>query len=322
VVTAVAVLQLIEQGHVLGDEDVGAALGESDRHLTIDDLLLDRGDPALLGAVVEKVSGARLGDYARDHLFAPLGMAHSVFDGQGLSTTASDMSRFMLALLGGGAYENARVLATESAAQMVTSHFSFHPALAGWSYGLAGLRRNGWRGVQRDGDAPGAEARLVLVPEAHTGYFIAINARAGAKFWRTLDNALFGRLFPSRAETALTGSAPSEADARAASGVYALNPGEDFLRVEKSPLEVSARGDGALVLTGAEEAVLLPQAGGFWRSDSPSINAVPNKDRLVLDARIYDPVPWWLRIPLWAIALVMLVALALLGYGMYRIVKA
>ncbi len=325
-VTAVAVMQLVERADILLNEDVGAALGEKDFHATIADLLMNRddADPVLLGRVVEKISGEPLDAYVRDHVLGPLGMTQSVFDKAGLATTSADMSHFMLVLLNHGEYGNVRVLLPETVELMERTQFTYHLALAGWTYGFAELHRNGWRGLQRDGEAKGFQARLVLVPDAKTGYFIAIHANADAKFWRTLDDALFNRLFPPQAETApvAVGVPPNAADARAASGTYKIrnHSGYDMLRVGSGVVEVSVRDDGALVLSGAEDAVLLPHAGGYWYSEG--FDAAAKGGLFILGARVYERAMFWQLIPLWALVLAALAALALLGWGARRIMKS
>jgi CubicO group peptidase (beta-lactamase class C family) len=325
-VTAIAVMQLIERADILLNEDAGAALGEKDRGITIADLLLGRGDSGLLATIVQKVSGEPLEAYVRDHVLAPLGMAHSDFDQNGLAISSGDMGRFLLALLNNGTYENTRVLLPETVALMERTQFTFHLALAGWTYGFAEIHRNDWHGLQRDGVAQANEARLVLVPEEKAAYFIAVNAHAGAKFWRALDDALFDRLFSPRDDRApaLDGAAPALADTRAASGTYQLHSlsGYDVLRAGATLLRVNAQPDGALVLKGAEDAVLLPHAGGYWRSNAGNIHAAVKDGKLVLDTRVYDSVPFWQRIPLWVLVGAAFVVLAALAFGAYRIMKS
>lgn len=128
-------------------------------------LLFDPGDRWLyststdvVGRVVESISGQKLEDYFRQHIFAPLKMpdtsynvpqekasrmvaaqqrAGAKFDGEivlqspqpgltipspggggGLASTASDYGRFLRALLNGGALDGARILKPETVALM------------------------------------------------------------------------------------------------------------------------------------------------------------------------------------------------------------
>ena len=109
------------------------------------------------GRVVEIVSGQRLEDYLREHLWAPLGMMHTTFEpapdvrarlmplhsraddgslvpngielpcppqmcsgGGGLYSTAGDYCRFMQAMLRGGELNGARILREQTVEQMFT----------------------------------------------------------------------------------------------------------------------------------------------------------------------------------------------------------
>ena len=95
-----------------------------------------------------------------------------------------------------------------------------------------------------------------------------------------------------------------------------------MLRAGVNLLRINAQPDGALVLKGAEEAVLLPHAGGYWRSDAGNIHAAVKDGELVLDTRVYNSVPFWQRIPLWALILAAFAVLAALAFGAYRIMKS
>ena len=322
--TDIAAMQLVEQAHILLDEDAGAALSEKDRNVTIGDLLLGRSkaDPNLLGTVVAHVSGEPAENYVRDHVLTPLGMSHSGYDKTGFATTAGDMGHFMLAMLNDGEYENARVLLPATIELMERMQFAHHPALTSLTYGFAELQRNGWHGIQRDGEADGNQARLVMVPDSKTGYFIAINGHADASFWRGLDDALFDRLFPPRQyeELAISSTpAPSPKEAQAATGNYAVAPeGYDILRADPGIVTVTSRADGALLLSGAENGVALPHAGGFWRSEDGNLRVAADKNHLLIDTRVYERKEF----PLSYIVLAALAALGLLAFAAWRIMRA
>lgn len=323
-ITAIAAMQLVEEAHLLVDEDVGAALGERDREINIGDLLVGSAnvDPELLRVAVGKAAGTTHDDYATEHVLRPLGMEHSALGEGGMATTAGDMSRLVLALMNGGEYGNARILRPPSVEQMLERQFTYHPALAGWSYGFAEIRRNGWRGVQRDGEHANASARLVLMPEIKAGYFVAVNGEATAHFWRALDDALFDRLFPPRSSeegSTLQAPRPGKDEASAAAGTYQIESraGYDILRTGSEELSVTARADGALVFAGAENAVLLPHAGGYWRSESSDVRAAMSSGRLIADTRVYRR-SWRLLIYLVAGALAVLGVLAYLARRIAR----
>jgi CubicO group peptidase (beta-lactamase class C family) len=322
--TDVAAMQLVEQGHILLDEDVGAALSERDRKILVGDLLVGqaKADPNLLDSVVAHVSGQDTQTYIRDHVLAPVGMTHSGFDKTGVVATTGDMGRFLLAMLNDDANGGAHVLQPATIEQMERMKFTHHAALAGLTLGFAEMQRNGWRGVQRDGEGQGFQARLVMMPEIHTGYFIAINGKADPGFWRTLDGALFDRLFPMRETEELAISimpAPTAKEADAAVGTYALvaREGYDFLRAPRA-MRIHAGTGGSLVLWDGETTTLRPHAGGFWRSENGNIRVLQENGDIVIDTRVYKRDEMMLVY----IVLGALAALGLIGFAAYRIMRA
>jgi CubicO group peptidase (beta-lactamase class C family) len=118
---------------------------------------------ALAGYMVERVSGQSFDDYIDQHVFAPLGMAHSSFrqplpeallagmskgyesgsdepkpyelismaPAGSLASTASDMARFMIAHLQNGAYGEQRILAEATAKQMHGTPLTIIPGSTG-----------------------------------------------------------------------------------------------------------------------------------------------------------------------------------------------
>jgi CubicO group peptidase (beta-lactamase class C family) len=162
------------------------------------------------GYLTAKLSGTTFEQYMGDNVFAPLGMADSTLDvhlsealrarlgpgyeyqdGQyermpffhirygpsgGLRTTATDMSRFMLALLGGGEAQGARILDPAITQLMFTRQFASHPRLGGISYGFFEHLENGQQLFLRDGDGIGTRSRMVLFPDQDLGFFISYNS--------------------------------------------------------------------------------------------------------------------------------------------------
>ena len=193
---------------------------------------------------------------------------------------------------------------------MAQTQFSIHPALPGWSYGFAEMRRNGWRALQRDGvwqGAPRIAARLVVVPDAHLAYFVAVEGQTDASFWRMLDDALFDRLLRQGTSTAVEvpqAPAPDVSQAKAVAGDYETS---DDPLVSAAPLKsegrrlvVRAADDGSLILSGGENDVLAPRPGAYWAAESGNLNAVASDGRLVLSSGLYEPLRWWKRPALYA----------------------
>lgn len=125
---------------------------------------------ALAGYIVERVAGQSFEHYLAEQLLQPLGMTHSFVgnhtpdalaaelskgyrfrDGAyvasdfewtaavpaaPLRTTATDISRFMLAHLNHGCVDGACILRAESVAAMHATHFTHHPQMSGMAYGF------------------------------------------------------------------------------------------------------------------------------------------------------------------------------------------
>jgi CubicO group peptidase (beta-lactamase class C family) len=157
---------------------------------------------ALAGYVVEQVTGEPFARYVGRSVLEPLGMHQSSFEPQrfpdgefaagyrwenaervpyvlvdlnllpsgNLSSTLSDMSRFIAAQLSGGELSGRRVLSGESVRTMQRRQFGHHPRVPGvgyafhesWYFGERALRHNGWMS--------GHATVLHLSPEQDIGY--------------------------------------------------------------------------------------------------------------------------------------------------------
>jgi CubicO group peptidase (beta-lactamase class C family) len=159
--------------------------------------------------VIERVSGKPFEQYLRENILEPLGMRRSLFrrtvppelaadmalghtleEGRlrarpleqvvvassgSMSTTATDMARFMLAHLQGGQYEGHRILAEETVRRMHRQHFTHDPRLSGWAHGFMEFHLNGQRLIGHTGDAYLFCSLLVLLPEHGLGLFVSYN---------------------------------------------------------------------------------------------------------------------------------------------------
>jgi CubicO group peptidase (beta-lactamase class C family) len=315
----IAAMQSIERGRLATTTDIGTALGEAGpRGITVEQILTRQaGDPALLERVIEKISGMKVEDYIAKEIAGPLGMKATVLrDGQ-LETTISDLSHLVVALANDGAFENGRILQPETVVLLERTHVTPHPALPGWAYGFAELRRNGWHALQRDGRSGEFALRLVVVPDAKLGYVLVARGRTEAPFWRALDNGLLDKSLPPRAATEAGASIatppPDLAAARAVAGDYEPVQGERFslavLKRGDHRLSVRAGNDGALVLSGAENARLTTRPGGYWGTADGNLNAVSVDGRLLLSTGAYRPLALYKRPELYAL----LALLAALG---------
>jgi CubicO group peptidase (beta-lactamase class C family) len=171
---------------------------------------------AILGYLVERVSGQSFADYVTAHIFKPLAMTHShasipaaraagmpdgstvwfgatihqntpdaagaLPDGY-LTSTANDMARYLQMQLGDGSYQGTRVVSAAGLRDMHTAAATTPPDTAaesttsyGFGWGIGKL--GGHVLLAHDGDTTGYHANMALLPE--TGQAIVVlTARNG-----------------------------------------------------------------------------------------------------------------------------------------------
>ena len=314
-----AVLQLVERQRVKLEDKVSAVVeGYGAAEVTVADVLGQRADPAVLRRIVEATSGEDFRTYVSQNILEPL----AIGSGGEQAPFAQTMGRLLVALINDGAFDGNHLFAPETIALMRQTYFSIHPALPGWTYGFAGMKRNGWRAFQRDGawlTTPAIEARMVLVPDARVAYLVIVEGHPGAPFWRMLDDSLFDRMLPQGGTVAVDAPptpAPDAGQASALAGSYEASdePLSEAASLKSAAqrLVVRAGDDGSLRLSGGENVVLTPQPGGYWAAEGGNLNAVASDGRLVLSTGLFRPLSWWKRPMLYA-ALTLMFALGAAG---------
>jgi CubicO group peptidase (beta-lactamase class C family) len=167
---------------------------------------------ALAGYIVERVSGQPYEEYITQHILAPLGMEHSTavqplppalaadlskgyryragaydaIDTEWVAAapaapvraTATDMARFMIALLEGGRHGEARVLQAGTLEVMQRQQFTHDPRLPGMSYGLPISRENGQHILWHGGETARFKTLVALLPEHRLGLLVSYNTAA------------------------------------------------------------------------------------------------------------------------------------------------
>ncbi|MFY9541488.1 MAG: serine hydrolase domain-containing protein [Dethiobacteria bacterium] len=205
---------------------------------------------ALAGYIVEAVSGLSFAEYIDAEILEPLGMQNSGFDlypdrapdlavgykysGQGfipvpfdyivvapaagLSASATDMARFMIAQLNEA---GATVLNAASVREMQRQQFSYHRAIPGMAYGFMENYMNGVRVLEHGGDCPGFSSHLMLIPDYDAGLFVSVNSNAAHPLFARLLTEFMDRYFPAGAAVVPSADTPQrEARIRSAAGYY------------------------------------------------------------------------------------------------------
>jgi CubicO group peptidase (beta-lactamase class C family) len=245
---------------------------------------------ALAGVIVQRVSGMPFDDYVEQNILKPLGMEHSTFHqplpgnlqplmsegydrasqppksfefvqawpAGSMSTTAEDMSHFMIAHLQNGAYKGARILKPETAQLMHSRTYELLPALNGMAYGFYEESRNGHRIIGHGGDTQWFHSDMHLMLDDGVGFFIAYNSAGKPGFpgrsalWQGFLNRYFPYTPPAAEQVATAAQ-----DAKSVAGTYWLSRGSQTnLTAVTAALDqghVSVNSDGTISLDAAKD---------------------------------------------------------------------
>ena len=164
---------------------------------------------ALMGLIVEEVSGLPFHEYISQNILKPLEMDYSGFKRQAelkdnyatsylqkggllipykpqfelnypagsFSATASDMGHYISMFLNDGNYKGVQILDSSSIAEMFNTPFRhYEKAKYGW---LPGFQESYWNGTKicgHGGEIQGFESQLSIIPEKNIGLFISVNS--------------------------------------------------------------------------------------------------------------------------------------------------
>lgn len=186
---------------------------------------------ALLGAIVQQVSGEPFDTYVERHILTPLGMRHTTFrdppsksaadptateawsegfkyeqggfarenlayianiaPAGGGSSTAADMARWMRMFLNQGELDGVQVLDPITFREMVTPTWSNAPAVHAIAHGFFVGRYGKYRSLEHAGDTLWFHSNMVLLPQAGIGVFVATNTATDSIFPELLPGLIF-----------------------------------------------------------------------------------------------------------------------------------
>lgn len=158
--------------------------------------------------IVERVSGQRFEDYAKQHILQPLGMQYASFEQKlpaellphaakgyllgsgknypaekntapgvgGLYASGSAMARFMMATLNHGELDGQRIMSAETNAQMLTPQAAILPHLPRMALGWMASDTGGYDTRSHGGTMLFFYSWLWLIPEHNIGVFISTNS--------------------------------------------------------------------------------------------------------------------------------------------------
>jgi CubicO group peptidase (beta-lactamase class C family) len=242
---------------------------------------------SLAGYIVQRVSGMPFADYVEKNIFAPLGMTSTTFrqplpadwkprmakgykdashpphkfelvgaaPAGSVSTTASDMARFMIAHLHDGKFGEARILRPETAQLMHGTPLTILPRVNRMLLGFYESNLKGRRMIAHGGDTEWFHSDLNLFLDHDVGLFVSFNSlgKEGAAhpLRSTLLQEFADRYFPvQEAKHAPLDEKTAREHAGLVAGHYVVSrrPETNFMSLLNiaSELKVVANDDGTI----------------------------------------------------------------------------
>ena len=299
---------------------------------------------ALAGYIVERVSGKPYEQYIEDSIFTPLEMSHASFrqplpaelaplmskgydlasdpakpfeligdaPAGALSTSADDITHFIIAHLQDGRYGEAQILKPETARLMHSRQRTDNPNMPGMALGFYEENREDLRIIGHGGDTQWFHSDLHLIPSENVGLFVSYNSegKGEASLRDMLWQHFLNRYFIVHTETPPAISSAA-ADAKAVTGTYLVSRRCDDCIVRLANLideaTVSSKPDGTITVDQSKYPNGQPRQ---WREIAPflyrdmnsstllAFNPLGNgRYRMVIpeDIMVLDTVPWYLQ---------------------------
>jgi len=243
---------------------------------------------ALAGLIIEGLSGLEFNEYIEKNIFEPLGMDRSsfqeplpdhlaadmavgyaretgLFEPKGfeyignfgpagsLSSTSTDMAKFMIAHLQLGVFGDNRILEEATARRMHSRLYELDPRLPGMAHGFYESEIRGHHAIGHGGDTGWFHSDLALFSEFNVGIYVSYDAGGGIARMELID-AFVERYFPDRTADLPEPPAGSEERAKRASGTYRFTRHNysTFAKINAlmSTLKIAPGPDGTLIMGG------------------------------------------------------------------------
>jgi CubicO group peptidase (beta-lactamase class C family) len=313
---------------------------------------------ALAGYIVQRVSGQPFVDYMDAHILLPLDMKHASFlqplpaamqqdmalaygkrgtpphpfelrtavPGGALSASGEDMAHFMIAHLQYGRYGNAQLLEQPTARLMQDYQRVAIPGLPGMALGFMHMDHDGQTILGHGGDLPSFHSLLALLPEHHTGIFIATDGGMATPLLHTLVQRFAERYFPPLPQLKAATLPTNAQHAKELAGRYVSS-----VRSLSNALALREAFQQTQVAVSPDGTLMAPMFGAaHWREIKPYLWVDDATGRhlgasmrdgkvsmLSIDrmspALVYLPISGWTPAQLSAFVLVLMVVLALLA---------
>lgn len=252
---------------------------------------------ALAGYVVEQVSGIPFDNFVETNILKPLGMndtstrqplpsnlvsdvsvgytyANGKYQAQpfeyvdggspdgSMSTTATDMAKFMIAHLQNGFYEGFRILQNATAEQMHSQLFTMDPKVSGMACGFFELNINGQNMIWHAGDIDEFHTICLLLPEQNVGLFASYNSPGGGTARLALMQAFLNHYYPVSPEASHSPPADFSQQEGKFTGAYRDTQMyySTFAKVASllNEIDVTSTSNGTLLVNGIQWVEVAP----------------------------------------------------------------
>jgi CubicO group peptidase (beta-lactamase class C family) len=140
------------------------------------------------------------------------------------SSTAGDMARFMLMLLGNGVLDGVQIYGAPTAVAFSTPLPRPAPGVPAWRHGLLEYPLPGhFLGVGHDGGTLSFQSSLVIVPQLKLGVFVSTNTASGGALAQALPARIVQRFYAAAPTFPAPGTLALLSDRGAFEGAYLIN---------------------------------------------------------------------------------------------------
>lgn len=225
----------------------------------------------------------------------PPEMTGQIAPAGGASSTAGDMSRYMMLLLGGGTLDGKTIYSPRVAQAFRTPMYRPMPDAAGWNAGFQDIPLpGGRRGFGHNGATLWFFSNLVVVPDLDLGVFIAVNTDTGDQLPGVVPSAIIEHFYAPRPAVPVVRPLSAEA-AKIYQGDYlgtrrAYHGLEAFIgrMIRRAEVRTTPNGQLAILVDGKSTLWNATEKPGvFQAADGPGVVAFEvTGDRAV---RFYPP---------------------------------
>jgi CubicO group peptidase (beta-lactamase class C family) len=210
-----------------------------------------------------------------------------------LSTTETDMARFMRAHLNEGRLGDATLLSPRTAREMQRTHYRVAPGQPGTAHGFIESEIAGYRALGHGGGTVHFVSDLQLIPELDLGVFISTNSNGGQALIRGFVERLVRRYFPT--DPPATAAAPDDPSRYVGDYLSTRRPYttvEALLNHDMAGVHLDREGQLVLSRRGRQvRLVPAPGEGHFRQADSQeSLRFLADDDGAVTHLTVPEPI--------------------------------